>query len=50
MKKLGRWVLILLALEFVFAWWVGSRLRDRMETPLRIIGHHVPAPPSSLPG
>lgn len=38
MKRLGRFVLILLALELVLAFWLGSRLRARFEAPMRIIG------------
>ena len=38
MKKLGRWILLLVVLELLLAFWVGLRIRDRFEAPLRIIG------------
>ncbi len=38
MKKLGRWILLLILLELLLAFWVGLRIRDRFEAPLRIIG------------
>ncbi len=49
MKRLGRWVLILLALELVAAFWLGARIRARFEEPVRIIGSAPPRPGPGLP-
>lgn len=48
MKRLGRWVLILLALELVLAFWLGDRIRARFEAPVRIIGAVRLAPAGPL--
>ncbi len=45
MKRFGRWLLILLALELVLAFWLGSRMRARFEAPVRIIGALAPSFP-----
>jgi len=44
-KRFGRWLLILLALELVLAYWLGSRIRTRFEAPTRIIGALAPTFP-----
>lgn len=48
MKRFGRWLLILLALELVLAFWLGSRMRARFEAPVRIIGALAPPLPTHI--
>lgn len=37
-KRLGKFFLILLAIELMLAFWLGHRIRARFEAPVRIIG------------
>lgn len=48
MKKLGRWILLLVLIELLLAFWVGLRIRDRFEAPLRIIGELRDEPGATL--
>ncbi len=48
MKKMGRWIVLLLLAELVLFFWIGLRVQARYEAPVRIIGQLREAPVGSL--